>query len=66
MLPVSCYWRMALPFRHLPAPEFGFFPGLRATLRALYAWGRAQLPTRARVRYGVLLVLQRLRANKRR
>ncbi|GAB6080809.1 hypothetical protein [Hydrogenophilus hirschii] len=45
---------IALPYRGLPKPDWGFYPGLRALLR--YGWlsFRLSLPPRARVRYWLL------------
>ncbi len=49
-------WRvflMALPFRSVPKPDWGFYPGLRALL--FYAWQnlRAHAGNRARLHYRV-------------
>lgn len=53
-------WRialLALPYRWLPKPDWGFYPGLRALLR--YAWLslRFAFPPRARLHYWLLSAL---------
>ncbi len=60
-------WRIfliALPFRHLPKPDWGFFPGVRALLTVSFRTARALLPSRAQLRYMLLTTFTRLRRQR--
>jgi len=60
-------WRIFLiahPFRRLPKPDWGFYPGMRALLTVSYRAVRTLLPSRAQLRYALLTTFTRLRRQR--